>query len=393
MNKSFDVVVLGAGAAGMMCAAIAGQRGRKVLLLDHAEKLAEKIRISGGGRCNFTNHDAKPERYLSENPHFCRSALAQFGPQDFIAMIERHGIAYHEKKLGQLFCDDSSQQVIDMLDAECQKGGVFRQMGVSISAVAKDETGLFVLETTAGLFSAHALVVATGGLSIPQIGATPLGYRIAEQFGLPVTGLSPALVPLTFHVEDAEAFAPLAGVSLDVEVRAGKGRFREQILFTHKGLSGPAILQISSYWEPGMDVVINLLPDCDVATFLEERQGSEQLLSNALAELGWPKRFAEAWLSRLGFNVRLKDLTPKKRLQLVEQIQHWRIKPNGTQGYKKAEVTRGGVSTKALSSKTMEAKEVPGLFFIGEVVDVTGWLGGYNFQWAWSSGYVAGKNC
>lgn len=393
MNKSFDVVVLGAGAAGMMCAAIAGQRGRTVLLLDHAEKLAEKIRISGGGRCNFTNHDAKPDRYLSENPHFCRSALAQFGPHDFIAMIERHGIAYHEKKLGQLFCDDSSQQVIDMLDAECQKGGVFRQMGVSISTVAKDETGSFVLETTAGVFSANALVVATGGLSIPQIGATPLGYRIAEQFGLPVTGLSPALVPLTFHVADAEAFAPLAGVSLDVEVRAGKGRFREQILFTHKGLSGPAILQISSYWEPGMDVVINLLPDCDVAEFLEERKGSEQLLSNALAELGWPKRFAEAWLSRLGFNVRLKDLTPKKRLQLAEQVQHWRIKPNGTQGYKKAEVTRGGVSTKALSSKTMEAKDVPGLFFIGEVVDVTGWLGGYNFQWAWSSGYVAGKNC
>lgn len=393
MNKSYDVVVLGAGAAGMMCAAIAGQRGRKVLLLDHAEKLAEKIRISGGGRCNFTNIDARPDRYISENSHFCRSALAQFGPQNFIAMIEGHGIAYHEKKLGQLFCDDSSQQVIDMLDAECQKGGVVRQMGVSIGAVRKDEAGLFWVETSVGVFGATALVVATGGLSIPQIGATPLGYRIAEQFGLPVTGLSPALVPLTFHVADAEAFAPLAGVSLDVEVRAGKGRFREQILFTHKGLSGPAILQISSYWEPGMDVVINLLPDCDVQAFLDERQSSEQLVSNALAELGWPKRFAEAWLSRLGFNVRLKDLSPKKRLQLAEQVQHWRIKPNGTQGYKKAEVTRGGVSTKALSSKTMAAKDVPGLFFIGEVVDVTGWLGGYNFQWAWSSGYVAGKNC
>ncbi|BBF84724.1 NAD(FAD)-utilizing dehydrogenases [Aquitalea magnusonii] len=393
MNKSYDVVVLGAGAAGMMCAAIAGQRGRKVLLLDHAEKLAEKIRISGGGRCNFTNIDARPDRYISENSHFCRSALAQFGPQNFIAMIEGHGIAYHEKKLGQLFCDDSSQQVIDMLDAECQKGGVVRQMGISIGAVRKDEAGLFWVETSVGVFGATALVVATGGLSIPQIGATPLGYRIAEQFGLPVTGLSPALVPLTFHVADAEAFAPLAGVSLDVEVRAGKGRFREQILFTHKGLSGPAILQISSYWEPGMDVVINLLPDCDVQAFLDERQSSEQLVSNALAELGWPKRFAEAWLSRLGFNVRLKDLSPKKRLQLAEQVQHWRIKPNGTQGYKKAEVTRGGVSTKALSSKTMAAKDVPGLFFIGEVVDVTGWLGGYNFQWAWSSGYVAGKNC
>ena len=393
MNMSFDVMVLGAGAAGLMCAAVAGQRGRKVVLLDHAEKLAEKIRISGGGRCNFTNLDAKPERYLSDNPHFCRSALAQFGPQDFIAMMDRHGIAYHEKKLGQLFCDDSSQQVIDMLDAECQAAGVLRRMGVSIDGVRKDADGLFRVETSAGTFSAAALVVATGGLSIPQIGASPLGYRIAEQFGLSVTALSPALVPLTFHIEDAENFSPLAGVSLDVEVRAGKGRFREQILFTHKGLSGPAILQISSYWEPGMDVVINLLPDCDVAMFLDERQGSEQLLSNALAELGWPKRFAEAWLTRVGFNVRLKDLSPKKRLQVAEQVQHWRIKPNGSQGYKKAEVTRGGVSTKALSSKTMEAKDVPGLFFIGEVVDVTGWLGGYNFQWAWSSGYVAGKNC
>ncbi len=393
MNKSFDVIVLGAGAAGMMCAAVAGQNGRQVLLLDHAEKLAEKIRISGGGRCNFTNNAARPECYLSENAHFCRSALAQFGPRDFLAMVEKHGIAYHEKKLGQLFCDDSSQQIIDMLDAECRQGGVERQMGVTVQTVSAGMAGGFVLDTSLGRFEAQSLVVATGGLSIPQIGASPLGYRIAEQFGLPVTSLSPALVPLTFHVEDAEAFAPLAGVSLDVEVRAGKGRFREQVLFTHKGLSGPVILQISSYWEPGMDVVINLLPDHDAQAFLEERQGSEQLLSNALAELGWPKRFAEAWLARQGCPVRLKELTPKKRVQLAEQLHHWRIKPNGTQGYKKAEVTRGGVSTKALSSKTMEAREVPGLYFIGEVVDVTGWLGGYNFQWAWSSGYVAGKNC
>ena len=393
MHKPLDVIVLGAGAAGMMCAAIAGQKGRRVVVLDHAERLAEKIRISGGGRCNFTNREARPESYLSENGHFCRSALAQFGPRDFIAMVERHGIAYHEKKLGQLFCDDSSQQIIDMLDAECRLAGVERKMGVGIVAISQDEACGFVVDTTQGRFTAASLVVATGGLSIPQIGATPLGYRLAEQFGLPVTSLSPALVPLTFHVEDAEAFAPLAGVSLDVEVRAGRGRFREQVLFTHKGLSGPAILQISSYWEPGMELVITLLPDCDVQAFLDERQGSEQLLSNALAELGWPKRFAEAWLTRQGFHVRLKELTPKKRIQLVEQLQHWRIKPNGTQGYKKAEVTRGGVSTKALSSKTMEAKDVPGLFFIGEVVDVTGWLGGYNFQWAWSSGYVAGKNC
>ena len=386
-----DVVVLGAGAAGMMCAAVAGQGGRRVLLLDHAEKLAEKIRISGGGRCNFTNLQARPDCYLSNNAHFCRSALAQFTQQDFIAMVNRHGIAWHEKKLGQLFCDDGSQSIIDMLDKECDEAGVDRRMGVEILGVSRNER--FVVTTSAGEFVCESLVVATGGLSIPQIGASPLGYRLAEQFGLPVTDLSPALVPLTFHVEDADAFAPLAGVSLDVEVRAGRGCFRENVLFTHKGLSGPAILQISSYWKPGMELVIDLLPDVDALAWLEERQGSEQLIVNAMAEHGWPKRFAEAWLEKQGCHVRLKDLNPKKRQQLAEALHHWRIKPNGTQGYRKAEVTLGGVSTKALSSKTMEARNEPGLFFVGEVVDVTGWLGGYNFQWAWSSGFVAGKNC
>ncbi len=387
----FDVIVIGAGAAGMMCAATAGQRGRRVLLLDHAAKLAEKIRISGGGRSNFTNVHARHDCYVSENPNFCRSALAQYTPQHFIALMERHGIAYHEKKLGQLFCDDSSQQLIDMLDAECRAANVERRMGVTVHKVGRNEA--FQLETSAGSFSCESLVIATGGLSIPQIGATAFGYQIAEQFGLPVTKLDPALVPLTFHVEDAARFAPLAGVSLDTEVRIGKVRFRENVLFTHKGLSGPAILQISSYWQPGQEIVINLLPDLDAEAWLEERAGSEQLLANAMGELGWPKRFAEAWLDGQGANVRGKDLAPKKRRQLAETLHNWRVLPNGTQGYKKAEVTRGGVSTKALSSKTMMANEVPGLFFIGEVVDITGWLGGYNFQWAWSSGFVAGKNC
>ena len=389
----FDVIVLGAGAAGMMCAATAGQRGRSVLLLDHADKLAEKIRISGGGRSNFTNIHARHDCYVSDNPNFCRSALAQFTPQHFIAMVERHGIAYHEKKLGQLFCDDSSQQLIDMLDAECRDAGVDRRMGVQVGEVGRSDGDGFTVATSIGTFHCQSLVVATGGLSIPQIGATAFGYQLAEQFGLPVTKLDPALVPLTFHVDDAARFAPLAGVSLDVEVRIGKVRFRENVLFTHKGLSGPAILQISSYWQPGQEIIIDLLPDTDAEAWLEERAGSEQLLANAMGELGWSKRFADAWLEGQGANVRGRDLSPKKRRQLAEALHHWRVLPNGTQGYKKAEVTRGGVSTKALSSKTMMANDVPGLFFIGEVVDITGWLGGYNFQWAWSSGFVAGKNC
>ncbi|MGL6070875.1 NAD(P)/FAD-dependent oxidoreductase [Craterilacuibacter sp.] len=387
----FDVIVIGAGAAGLMCAATAGQRGRRVLLLDHAQKLAEKIRISGGGRCNFTNSGARYDCYLSENPNFCRSALAQYTPQDFIDLLARYGISWHEKKLGQLFCDESSEQIIAMLDAECQLGHVERRMGVQIVSVSRD--GDFVVETAAGAIACASLVVATGGLSIPQIGASPLGYRLAEQFGVALTPLAPALVPLTFHVEDAACFAELAGVSLEVELRAGKGCFRENVLFTHKGVSGPAILQISSYWTPGMEISIDLLPGQDAADLLAGREHSEQRVANALVEWGWPRRFADAWLKVQGFDVRLRELTPKTRGRLAEAIHYWRLKPNGTQGYKKAEVTLGGVSTRALSSKTLQANAVPGLYFIGEVVDVTGWLGGYNFQWAWSSGFVAGKNC
>lgn len=389
--SDFDVIVIGAGAAGLMCAATAGQRGRRVLLLDHAAKLAEKIRISGGGRCNFTNLNVRPDCYLSENPHFCRSALAQYRAQDFIELVERYGIAYHEKTLGQLFCDGSSQQIIDMLDQECRLGQVTRLMETTIQSVEKADR--FRVVTSRGEFSSESLVVAAGGLSIPQIGATPFGYRLAEQFGLAVTKLTPALVPLTFHADDAARFSPLAGVSLEVEAKAGKGRFREDALFTHKGVSGPAILQASSYWEPGEPLWLDMLPGQSAEELLAESEGSEQRVSNWLAGLGWSKRLADAWVASEGFDVRVKDLSPKQRIKLAETVHRWRLLPNGTQGYKKAEVTKGGVDTKGLSSKSMMAKDVPGLFFIGEVVDVTGWLGGYNFQWAWASGVVAGNNC
>ncbi|MDN0077228.1 NAD(P)/FAD-dependent oxidoreductase [Crenobacter sp. SG2303] len=391
MSRYFDVIIIGAGAAGLMAAASAGQRGRRVLLIDHAVKLAEKIRISGGGRCNFTNLNVRPECYLSANPHYVRSALAQYSQHDFIALVERYGIAYHEKTLGQLFCDESSQQIIDMLDAECRTGNVERVMGVIVDEVGRSDR--FILKTSLGELASESLVVATGGLSIPQIGATPFGYRLAEQFGQTVTELAPALVPLTFHVEDAERFAPLAGIALDVEARAGKAKFRENALFTHKGVSGPAILQVSSYWQAGEALTLDLLPGVNLDAELAEREGSEQKLANTMAELGWPKRFAEVWLAGQGLDIRVRELSAKRSRQLVEAVARWSLLPNGTQGYKKAEVTRGGIDTKQLDSKTMMSKSVPGLFFVGEVVDVTGWLGGYNFQWAWSSGYVAGQHC
>ncbi|GGY13590.1 NAD(P)/FAD-dependent oxidoreductase [Paludibacterium paludis] len=383
--------MIGAGAAGLMCAATAGQRGRSVLLLDHAVKLAEKIRISGGGRCNFTNLDVRPECFLSENPHFCRSALSQYTAHDFLALLERYGIHWHEKTLGQLFCDDGSQAIIDMLDAECRAGGVERRMGVSIEDVSRSDG--FEVRTSEGVFRSESLVVATGGLSIPQIGATGLGYRIAGAFGLDVTECAPALVPLTFHADEAARFAPLAGVSFCAEAEASGPVFRENVLFTHKGVSGPAILQVSSYWMPGEPVSLDLMPGKSARAFLDERSASEQRVVNALAEAGLPRRFAQAWAEQEGVDVRLCDLSAPAREALAARLHAWEIRPNGTQGYRKAEVTRGGVSTRALSSKTMMARDVPGLFFVGEVVDVTGWLGGYNFQWAWSSGFVAGKNC
>ncbi|SFN85838.1 NAD(P)/FAD-dependent oxidoreductase [Nitrosospira briensis] len=390
-----DVIVIGAGAAGMMCAIEAGKRGRSVLLLDHASKLAEKIRISGGGRCNFTNRHSRPEHFLSHNPHFCRSALARFTPQDFIALVEKHGIRYHEKKLGQLFCDESSQQIIELLRHECEAAGVTWQMPCRVNNVSRANAGggRFMLETDRGTLSAETLVIATGGLSIPQIGASSFGYRIAEQFKLSVTPVRPALVPLIFGSEHPAGFSTLSGISIDAVVSCNGGRFRENLLITHRGLSGPAILQISSYWRPGILLHIDLLPDIDAASWLSDhRHGSARLPSLLAQHL--PRRFAEAWTQAIvgeRSEVPMNRYSHKDLEQIATQLHDWKIIPDGTAGYKKAEVTLGGIDTRELSSKTMEAKKVPGLYFIGEVIDVTGHLGGFNFQWAWASGYAAGQ--
>lgn len=400
---SKDVVIIGAGAAGMMCAIEAGKRGRSVMLVDHARKLAEKIRISGGGRCNFTNRDAKAENFLSGNSHFCRSALARFTPQDFIALLEKHDIRYHEKKSGQLFCDDSSQQIIDMLQRECAAAGVDWQMPSQLKQVeylpADKETRhterKFILTTERNIIEASSLVIATGGLSIPQIGASGLGYQIASQFGIRVTPLRPALVGLTFAAEDFTSFKDIPGVAMDAEVSCRGNAFRESILFTHRGLSGPAILQISSYWQPGELIHINLLPNQDVQQIFLAHRHSAMLLPNLLAHY-LPKRFVQAWCSAAFAQLSLtaKPMNQYREVdlrQVAHKLHDWQIAPTGTVGYKKAEVTLGGVDTHELSSKTMESKRIPGLYFVGEVVDMTGHLGGFNFQWAWSSGYAAGQ--
>ncbi len=391
---AWDVVVMGAGAAGMMCAAVAGQRGARVLLIDHAQTLGEKIRISGGGRCNFTNLNAAPAHYISENPHFCRSALARYTPADFIALVKRHRIRFHEKHKGQLFCDDSAQDIVDLLRAECDAGRVHWAAPCAVQAVRKAGEH-FELDTDAGVQRTLRLVVATGGLSIPKIGATDLGYRIARQFGLPIIEPRPALVPLTFSGDAWKPFVALAGLSLEVQVRSGAGVFDEDLLFTHRGLSGPAILQISTYWNPNQPIDIDLAPQWTqqalTETLLTEKTRTRQTLVNVLADL-WPRRLAEGWcaLASMGPQTRLAEVSDKTVRSLVESLKHWRLVPSGTEGFRKAEVTRGGVATQALSQTTLEANAVPGLHFIGEVVDVTGWLGGYNFQWAWASGVAAG---
>ena len=385
---SADVIIIGAGAAGMMCAIEAGKRGRRVLLVDHAEKLGEKIRISGGGRCNFTNSGARPENFLSANPDFCRSALARYTPRDFVGLVEKHGIAWHEKKLGQLFCDGSAQQIIDLLKAECDAAGVQWCMPAKVSSVKK--AGRFQVETDRGSFDCQSLVIASGGLSIPQIGASPFGYRIAEQFGLKVTELRPALVGLTFAPDDLKQFADLSGLSVDAVVRCNGASFRENLLVTHRGLSGPAILQISSYWRLGQDLSVNLLPDRDAREIVETAQASEKLLANLLGEF-LPQRFAQRWVEVHYENQPVKRFGATRLREIAQRLHDWRIRPSGTVGYKKAEVTLGGVDTRELSSKTLEARNQPGLYFIGEVVDVTGHLGGYNFQWAWASGFAAGQ--
>ena len=396
MTKQFDVAVIGAGAAGMMCAAVAGQRGKSVVLIDHASKLAEKIRISGGGRCNFTNLGATPGNYLSQNPHFCKSALSRYTPQDFLSLVKRYRIGYHEKHKGQLFCDASSEDIIDMLKSECELGHVTWRMPCSVEAVGKDGE-LFRLDTDSGVILVRHLVIATGGLSIPKIGATDFAYRIARQFDLNLITPRPGLVPLTFDGAGWQAFAELAGIALEVEVETGvkkqRGYFLEDLLFTHRGLSGPAILQISSYWQEGTPLVLNLLPQIDVAsTFIEGKTTLKKNLGNLLAQ--WmPSRLADGLLKANGFDgkARIADLPDKQLRALGQALNNWSIKPAGSEGYRKAEVTLGGVDTKELSQQSMMVNKVPGLHFIGEAVDVTGWLGGYNFQWAWASGVAAGN--
>lgn len=400
--QSFDVVVIGAGAAGMMCAAEAGKRGRSVLVVDHAAAPGEKIRISGGGRCNFTNLHAAPANFISANPHFCISALRRYTQRDFIALVDRHGIAWHEKTLGQLFCDGSSRQIIDLLLAEMQGGGVELQLSTRVESVDRGPDGFTLMLSRGGLSTGavvhgRSLVVATGGRSIPKMGATGFGYDLAARFGLKVTETRPALVPLTFEPALLDRLKPLAGVAADAVVGCGKTRFREAMLFTHRGLSGPAILQVSSYWREGQEIEVSMLPGTDVFEALRAARAANgrRALHTVLGE--WlPRRLAQAIVDMLGAEAEgatgnLADLPDRVLRRVDDAVNRWRVRPAGSEGYRTAEVTLGGVDTAGLDSRTMQAKAVPGLYFIGEVVDVTGWLGGYNFQWAWSSGWCAGQ--
>jgi len=389
-----DAIVLGAGAAGLMCAAQAGQRGRRVVLIDHAEAPGKKILISGGGRCNFTNLHVAPDRYLSANPHFARSALARYTPQDFLALVEAHGIAWHEKTLGQLFCDGSARQIVDLLLDECRRsvdsgGEVDLRCGAAVREVAHAD-GRFTVRTDAGMVAAPALVIATGGPSIPKLGATGFAYDLARQFGLKVVEPRPALVPLTLSGEDA-LFRELSGVATDVVARCGKGAFREAALFTHRGLSGPAILQVSSYWRRGDEVAVDFLPDAAAGWLLRAKQERPRSTLAAALRTGLPARLADALAERLGLAGVLGEITDKALRAAEARLADWKFRPTGSEGFAKAEVTIGGISTAELSSKSMEARKVSGLYAIGEAVDVTGWLGGYNFQWAWASAWAAGQ--
>jgi predicted Rossmann fold flavoprotein len=384
-----DVVVIGGGAAGLFCAIEAGKRGRNVIVVEHAERIGKKIAISGGGRCNFTNLHTTSDNFVSANPHFCKSALARYTPADFVTLVEHYGIAYHEKKLGQLFCDGSSAQIIEMLLTEARECGVQIRCKTEVRNVKNIEPR-FLIETNQGLITAQSLVVATGGLSIPPLGATDFGYRLARQFGLSLVEPWPALVPFLLAREMLRELSPLSGVSVDALVGCDGHEFRENILVTHRGLSGPAVLQISSYWRPGLTVNINLLPDIDTLALLNDTGNSEISLANWLGQF-LPKRFAAAWCSLNFPSLPLKQFTVAQRSEIARRLREWQITPVGTEGFKKAEVTAGGVSTSELSSQTMEVKSTPGLYFIGEVVDVTGHLGGFNFQWAWASGFAAGQ--
>jgi predicted Rossmann fold flavoprotein len=382
-----NVIVIGGGAAGLMCAMEAGKRGRSVTVLEHAERLGKKILISGGGRCNFTNVNAAPENFLSANPHFCKSALARYRPADFIALVEKHGIAYHEKKLGQLFCDITSRQIVEMLQAECAAALVELKLNRRIQAVEKNVC--FQVQTDGETWECDSLVIATGGLSFPKIGATDFGYRMAQQFGLKLSATNPGLVPLLFNDADRAAFGELSGISVDALAYCNGASFRENILFTHRGLSGPAILQISNYCENG-PITLDLLPEQPGGDFLKAQRETNRELKTVLNQ--WlPQRFAQQWCEKFAPSRPMNRFSNAELDDIARRLHQWQIQPSGTEGYTKAEVTLGGVDTGELSSKTMEARRVPGLYFIGEVVDVTGWLGGYNFQWAWASGHAAGQ--
>ncbi|PKF77458.1 aminoacetone oxidase family FAD-binding enzyme [Vibrio sp. vnigr-6D03] len=393
MSSEFDVVVIGAGAAGLMCAAEAGKRGRRVLVVDHAKKPGRKILISGGGRCNFTNYDVTANNFLCQNPHFVKSALSQYTNWDFISLVSKYGVDFEERDHGQLFCLDSAKDIVDVLLKECDQPSITQRYRADIHNIQKTDSG-FSLHIDTDEITCESLVIATGGLSMPKLGATPFGYQVAEQFGLEVISTTAGLVPFTLHKEDKEAFEPLSGVAVPSEITAEDGTvFKEALLFTHRGLSGPAVLQISSFWQAGQKVTINLIPEADVMDLLttSREKHPNQSLKNTLSKV-LPKRLVETLIER-------KELVDKplkqfndKELQAIEAyLENWQILPNGTEGYRTAEVTLGGVNTDHLSSKTMECKDIQGLYFIGEVMDVTGWLGGYNFQWAWSSGFVAGQ--
>ena len=390
----YDVIVIGAGAAGLQCAAVAGASNKSVLVIDHAKRPGKKILISGGGRCNFTNYYIEPDKYICKNPHFCKSALSQYTQWDFIALVEKYKIAYHEKTLGQLFCDDSAKEIVAMLVSECTNNKVQFQYEANITSLEKESDAHFRISTNKGEFTSASVVVASGGLSMPKLGATPFAYKLAEQFGLEVLPTRAGLVPFTLNPELKEPLAQISGVSMPVSISTPSNAFKEDMLITHRGLSGPAVLQISSYWEPGGDVLIDMFPNGDFQAELDqaiENQPNVQL--KTFLSQHFAKRFVETFLQILSMeNLLLKQLIHKQREYLVKNVHEWAVKPSGTEGYRTAEVTLGGVNTDLLSSKTMEVKSCPGLYFIGESVDVTGWLGGYNFQWAWSSGYCAGMN-
>ncbi len=391
MPPKTDVIIIGAGASGLMCALEAGKRGRKVMVLDHANKPGSKILISGGGSCNFTNYYVEPENFISRNPHFCKSAINRYTQWDFIEFINKHNISFHEREHGQQFCDGKASQIVDALVEECKQQGVVFKYKTEIESVVKTDAG-FDITTDGGGLKCDSFVVATGGLSIPNIGASPFGYKIAEQFGIPVITPKAGLVPFTLHNQDKERFSDLSGIAVDAIVSLGGVSFRENVLFTHRGLSGPAILQLSSYWNPGETVEINLLPDCDLLEHLIELkdQGVKKVAHNVLGEL-LPNRLVDRLLDENLRNKSIQDLSNQDVSSIAEQFNCWQIKPNGTEGYRTAEVTVGGVDCDCVSSKTMESTEVKGLYFIGEVLDVTGWLGGFNLQWAWSSGWCAGQ--